>query len=115
LRALYRVGVGIVGGAVLLLGIVLIPYPGPGWLVVFAGLGILATEFTWAKAVLTWVKARYDRWAAWLKRQHWVVKALVLLFVTALVVATLWILNAFALVGKWVGIHWPWLTSPVFG
>lgn len=115
LLAIYRTGVGVVGTAVLLLGVVLIPYPGPGWLVVFAGLGILATEFRWAKLTLKWLKARYDAWARWLGRRHWTIKALVILFVFAIVVGTLWILNAFALVGSWFHVEWPWLASPVFG
>ncbi|HVE95418.1 MAG TPA: PGPGW domain-containing protein [Pseudonocardiaceae bacterium] len=31
----------------------MIPYPGPGWLVVFAGLIILGTEFAWPSAYWT--------------------------------------------------------------
>src|SRR5215468_10502274 len=48
LRLAYRIGVGVLGGLVLVAGILMIPYPGPGWLVVFAGLAVLATEFAWA-------------------------------------------------------------------
>lgn len=113
-RALWRIGVAIVGGAVLTVGIILIPYPGPGWLVVFGGLAILATEFAWAKRVLTFTKARYNAWSAWLKRQPVVVRLLILLLVFAIVLATLWLLNAFALVGHWAGVDWPWLGSPLF-
>lgn len=40
--------IGIVGGTVLLLGIVLLVLPGPAFLVIPAGLAILATEFHWA-------------------------------------------------------------------
>ncbi|MEL4320335.1 PGPGW domain-containing protein [Leifsonia sp. YIM 134122] len=47
----YRAGVGVVGGGTLALGIVMIPLPGPGALVVLGGLGILSTEFDGAKAV----------------------------------------------------------------
>ena len=71
----YRMTVGIVGFTVLLVGIVAIPYPGPGWAIVFIGLGILATEFLWAQRLLRWVKARYDRVMAWFGRQGWWVKA----------------------------------------
>ena len=42
----YRIGVGIVGSLVVALGIVAIPLPGPGWLIVIAGLFVLATEFS---------------------------------------------------------------------
>ena len=64
-----RVAIGVAGGVVVLIGIVLIPYPGPGWLIVFAGLAILATEFTFAQRVLDTARARYEQWVAWLKRQ----------------------------------------------
>ena len=34
-------------------GSILVPLPGPGWLIVFAGLAILATEYVWAQRLLT--------------------------------------------------------------
>lgn len=49
---LKRVAVGAVGGAVTVIGVVFLVTPGPGWLVIFAGLGILATEFAWAAMLL---------------------------------------------------------------
>ena len=45
----YRIVVGVVGLVVLAVGILAIPYPGPGWAIVFVGLAILATEFDWAR------------------------------------------------------------------
>ena len=39
-------------------GLVLVPLPGPGWLIVFLGIGIWATEFPWAARLLTWVRAK---------------------------------------------------------
>lgn len=58
-----RAFIGIVGGVVVLIGIILIPYPGPGWLVVFAGLAILATEFAFAQRLLDTAESvtRYGR------------------------------------------------------
>jgi len=44
-----KVGVLLVGVPVLLLGIALIPLPGPGTIVVLAGLAILSLEFAWAE------------------------------------------------------------------
>ena len=96
----------------LVAGIVMIPYPGPGWLVVFAGLAILATEFAWAGRVLAYARAHYDRWTAWLSRQPLPLRLLVIMLTGLLVLATLWLLNVFALVGAWFGIHEPWLTTP---
>ena len=41
--------VGVLGGTVLLLGIALIVLPGPAFVVIPAGLAILAVEFAWAR------------------------------------------------------------------
>lgn len=109
----YRVGVAVVGGAVLALGIVIIPYPGPGWLTVFAGLAILGTEFAWAKRLLRFARGRYDAWNAWLRRQNPGVRLAALALTGAVVVVTLWLINAFGLVGGWVGLEWGWLRSPL--
>ena len=108
----YRIGVGIVGGLVLVAGIVMIPYPGPGWLVVFAGLAILATEFTWAERILRYAKGRYDAWTQWLRRQHLLVRCAVLLGTGLIVVLTLWLLDVFQMVAGWFGLEWAWLSSP---
>jgi uncharacterized protein (TIGR02611 family) len=43
-----KFGVAITGVTVILIGIPLIPLFGPGWLIVFTGLAILASEFAWA-------------------------------------------------------------------
>jgi uncharacterized protein (TIGR02611 family) len=51
-RSSKRAGVTVVGFALILAGIVLIPLPGPGWLIVFAGLAVLATEYAWAERAL---------------------------------------------------------------
>lgn len=104
----------VLGGLVLALGLILIPYPGPGWLVVFAGLAILATEFAWARRVLLYVRARYDAWARWLRRQHWAVKIVVLVGTSAIVLATLWLLDALDMVAGWFGRDWTWVQSPLF-
>jgi tellurite resistance protein TerC len=49
LRGVKRVIVAVIGGTVLLIGICLIVLPGPAFLVIPAGLAILATEFVWAR------------------------------------------------------------------
>jgi len=116
LRLAWRVAVAVVGLAVLALGIIAIPYPGPGWLIVFAGLAILASEFEWAQRVLHYARGKYDAWTDWLGRQSLPVKVLVLTATALIVVATLWLLNAFWLVAGWVGLHdWTWLRSPLLG
>ncbi len=112
---LWRICVGVIGGLVLIAGIIAIPYPGPGWLIVFAGLGILASEFEWAHRLLRFARARYDAFAEWLSRQNIVVKALFGLGTCAIVLATVWLLGAAEMIAGWVGIGWPWLASPILG
>ncbi|MDI6630039.1 MAG: TIGR02611 family protein [Rhodococcus sp. (in: high G+C Gram-positive bacteria)] len=109
----YRITVGVVGTVVLVLGVLAIPYPGPGWLIVFAGLGILASEFAWAKSALRFVRKRYDAFMAWFSKQSMFVKGLGVVFTTVVVLATLWLLGTFALVGGWIGLEWTWLESPI--
>jgi uncharacterized protein (TIGR02611 family) len=109
----WRIAIGVFGGLVLVAGVIAIPYPGPGWLIVFAGLGILSTEFTWAGRLLHFARQHYDRWMAWVGRQSVVVKALLGLLTCAVVLMTLWLLGAPYLVAKLVGLgHWTWLQSP---
>ena len=51
-RIIWRVVIGIVGGLVTVFGAIALVGPGPGILIVLAGLGILATEFAWAARVM---------------------------------------------------------------
>jgi uncharacterized protein (TIGR02611 family) len=51
-RSSRRIGVTIAGFAVLLAGGAMLVLPGPGWVVIFLGLAILATEYAWADAAL---------------------------------------------------------------
>jgi uncharacterized protein (TIGR02611 family) len=65
----WRVGIALIGLAVIIVGIVLLVVPGPGWLVIFAGLGVWATEFAWARSLLGFVRRIVGAWTAWLRRQ----------------------------------------------
>ena len=44
----WRIFIGVIGGLVTIVGTIFLFAPGPGLLVLLAGLGILATEFAWA-------------------------------------------------------------------
>ncbi len=67
-----RVIVGVLGGVITLLGVVALVAPGPGWLIVFTGLGILASEFAWAARLLRQAKdvANQAADAVKIKKRH---------------------------------------------
>ena len=90
LNLAYRTGVALVGTAVIVIGVVLLPLPGPGWLIIFAGLAILATEFAWAGRMLRFARHQVGRWAEWVKRQGWVVRGLLALATLLVVAAAGW-------------------------
>jgi uncharacterized protein (TIGR02611 family) len=113
LNTTFRIAVGVVGVAVVILGIIALPAPGPGWAIIFLGLGILATEFEGAHKILVWVRTKYHAWVHWLGRQRRITRLLVSAGILVLVVACAWFVGAFALVGTWMRIDWPWLDSPV--
>jgi tellurite resistance protein TerC len=61
LKQAKRVAVAIIGFSVLLVGLAMIVLPGPAILVIPLGLGILATEFLWARKLLNRIKGRILR------------------------------------------------------
>ncbi|WP_433532207.1 TIGR02611 family protein [Micromonospora sp. CA-263727] len=73
-RLALKIVIGALGALVVSIGIVLIPLPGPGWLIVIAGLGIWAVEFHWAKRLLGFTRRHVQGWANWVKRQSLAVR-----------------------------------------
>jgi tellurite resistance protein TerC len=59
-RVAKRVAIGIVGGSVLIVGIAMIVLPGPAFVVIPVGLGILGLEFAWARAWLKKARAKAE-------------------------------------------------------
>jgi uncharacterized protein (TIGR02611 family) len=57
-RVAKRIVIGIVGGSVLIVGICMIVLPGPAFVVIPVGLGILGLEFAWARIWLKKAKAK---------------------------------------------------------
>lgn len=54
----WQVAVFLVGLAVVVLGVIMLPLPGPGWVVIFLGMGVWATEFVWAQLALRWTRRK---------------------------------------------------------
>jgi uncharacterized protein (TIGR02611 family) len=61
LRHTKKIIILVVGLTVIGIGIALLVLPGPGIVVVIAGLAILATEFAWAQGLLDRAKMHYQR------------------------------------------------------
>ena len=52
LELVYRLVVLAIGSIILLAGVAMLVFPGPGWAAIVLGLLILATEFRWAEILL---------------------------------------------------------------
>lgn len=82
----------VLGIAISLGGLFLVPAPGPGWIITFLGLGLLGSEFAPLARALDWTELKLRGVAGWAKgvwdRSSIVVKALLVL-VGLLVVAAL--------------------------
>ncbi len=110
---IYRLTIGTVGAVVVGGGLIMVPFPGPGWLVVFIGVAIWGSEFEWAQRLLNFGKRTLRAWEVWLRRQDWYVQAVVLVvtFVcaAAIVWGVLWLLGVPEIVPdgirEWMAAH----------
>ena len=64
-----RVAVALAGGVVVLVGLALVPLPGPGWPVVFLGLSLLGREFPWAARLSSALQRRLRDAVQWSRRR----------------------------------------------
>jgi uncharacterized protein (TIGR02611 family) len=60
-HALGRVGRSAGGALLVLLGVILVPLPGPGFLVIFAGLVVLARDYAWAQRLVDATRSRAEQ------------------------------------------------------
>ena len=56
----YRIAFMILAFVIVLGGLALVPLPGPGWAIVFIGLGMLALEFEWAERLMEKILNRLE-------------------------------------------------------
>jgi uncharacterized protein (TIGR02611 family) len=61
LKKVRRLIIGVVGFTIVLIGIALLVLPGPAFIVIPIGLGLLATEFVWARRLLKKVKVQIKK------------------------------------------------------
>ncbi|MDT4940614.1 MAG: hypothetical protein QOJ34_703 [Pseudonocardiales bacterium] len=86
-RLIWRLVVTALGVAVLGVGIILLPLPGPGWLIIFGGLSILASEYAWAARLLAYVRRVFVRWKTWVRSRPMWIRVLMILLSVALLAA----------------------------
>ncbi|MEU1589055.1 TIGR02611 family protein [Micromonospora sp. NPDC005710] len=73
-RIALKIFIAIAGAIVVTIGIALIPLPGPGWLLVIAGLGIWAVEYHWARRLLGFTRRHVHGWTRWVTKQSLLVR-----------------------------------------
>ncbi|MDV6288018.1 TIGR02611 family protein [Streptomyces sp. UP1A-1] len=103
LRTGWQVGIFVVGLAVVGAGVAMLVLPGPGWLVIFGGMAIWATEFTWAQIVLRWTRRKVTEAAQRaldpkVRRRNIILTTTGLVIITALAGIYLW---KFGIVVPW--------------
>lgn len=69
-----KLAVAVLGTLVIATGVVLLPLPGPGWVIILSGLAILAVEFHWARRLLRFTRAQLLRWTRMVRDGSWVVR-----------------------------------------
>jgi uncharacterized protein (TIGR02611 family) len=89
---IYRMAVGVLGLVIVVIGLIMVPFPGPGWLVVFLGIALWSSEFEWAQRLLRLARHTLHAWTQWLMPQPWWVKGLAFLVTVAAVAAVFWLL-----------------------
>lgn len=65
LKTVRRVIIFVLGMSVLIVGLLMVVLPGPAMVVIPAGLGILATEFLWARRWLRYLQNRAKEVVNW--------------------------------------------------
>lgn len=97
-KLLWRIGVTVLGSLVVAIGIVLLPLPGPGWVIIFGGLGILATEYPWAARLLRRVRSFVTRMGDWVKARGLLLQivfgVLSVAFLAAVILGVWWLYRA---------------------
>lgn len=87
----YRSVVFLSGLVVVVAGLVMVPLPGPGWLVVILGLAIWASEFDRARRVLHFVRDKVRAWNSWVMAQAMWIRFLIGTAAMVFVAAVVWL------------------------
>jgi uncharacterized protein (TIGR02611 family) len=61
IKQIKRLIIAVIGFTVLAIGVAMMVLPGPAFIIIPLGLGILATEFIWARSLLRKVKMKFRK------------------------------------------------------
>ncbi|MEV8514833.1 TIGR02611 family protein [Dactylosporangium sp. NPDC051484] len=73
-RLVVKVTVAALGTLIIAVGVVLLPLPGPGWVIILSGLALLAMEFRWARRLLYFTREQLLRWTRLVREGSWLVR-----------------------------------------
>ena len=110
-RVTLQATIAFLGALVVAIGVVLIPFPGPGWLIVLAGLAIWAVEFVWAQRLLHFTRSQLDMWWRWLRGQNLLVRMLAGLVGLIFVVSVVWLSLRFSVGVRSLDEIWDYITT----
>jgi uncharacterized protein (TIGR02611 family) len=110
-RLTLQATIALLGALVVAIGVVLIPFPGPGWLIVLAGLAIWAVEFVWAQRLLHFTRSQLEKWWRWLRQQSLLVRLLAGLAGLIFVVTVVWMSLRFSLGVRSLDEFWNYITT----
>ena len=65
-----KLAISVIGATILIIGLAMLVMPGPGFVVIIVGLGILATEFVWASQLLEKAKNHYEKTKHKINNRH---------------------------------------------
>ncbi|WP_168581392.1 TIGR02611 family protein [Gephyromycinifex aptenodytis] len=101
-RQIYRWVVGGLGFVIVVAGLLMVPFPGPGWLVVFIGVSIWASEFHWARRLHLYGMGKLRTWNDWVMAQGLLVRGGLFLLTCLFVNAVLWTMLKLMGIPDWV-------------
>lgn len=101
-RQIYRSIVGGLGFVIVAAGLLMVPFPGPGWLVVFIGVSIWASEFHWARRLHHYGMGKLRTWNAWVMAQSVLVRTSLFLLTCVFVNALIWAMIKLSGIPGWV-------------
>lgn len=106
-----RIAVALAGAVVIALGVLLIPLPGPGWVIVLAGLAIWSIEFTWAERLLHFTRRQLSRWWHWIAQRSLFVRIALGTASLVLVGAVVWVSVRLSFGVDLVAVCWNFITT----